>query len=268
MKLFILAPFIVLFPSCSPTSLWPGAAEISETLNRHQRSYVHHATSIVSTGHPPPYHHRTFEIRIGNSKLHATIEGEHAVIINDYPAEWRGHMALVRFDGQIEVPSPFSPEHCDTINTIADGGIGIGGLLIRREYRSILILDIPIYLSDEFPSALHNSAQAAGILLTYLPIKNPVDELNADIKLEFATDAISLKLGNLAMLKQQFDVVRYGGMSFGALQKKLLVTSADIICDLISGAAKLTMAYPIVGENRVVKVVYDPLVVRLPSESA
>ena len=49
-------------------------------------------------------------------------------------------------------------------------------------------------------------------------------------------------------------------------EQQVSVYSADIICDLISGAATMSMIYSIQGQDQVIKVVYEPMKVKLMNQ--
>ncbi len=178
--------------SCGQTALGPGSHDYAVSFEGHRILHEHYTKDPGNPGNAPP-RQGTFQVKLNDSIINASVDSENVVSVTDYPAEWLGHMTLVRFDGKSEVPAPFSGDHCDTIRTIANSKIG--RWLVRGDYRSLLMLDIPIFLSDEFPSALLNSAHAAGIRISFPNIKNYVHATAASIRLELASDAISFKSG-------------------------------------------------------------------------
>lgn len=202
---------------------------------------------------------KSFEVSLGNVKLQAIADTDGNVTIIDYPMEWRGQMVLVQFDGKVGTYSPFSEQHCQEIKGLALNGFRE---LVRNGYHSLLIFDLPVFLSHEFITAIYQSARNAGIESSFYTVKNSVNGMNSHVDLMLSNTSTSLAIGHLSVLNEQLHLGQKG-VEEDPLKLQVTVYSGDIICDLISGAAKLTMNYPISHEDRAIKVVYEPLKVKL-----
>jgi hypothetical protein len=231
-------------------------AEIEHKIDR--SSFSKNVQPSVITEEPAE---KCFDVKVRDTTLNACWNLREHINITNYPKEWRGQMSLIRFNGQIPKEAPFSEEHCQEIREQANNGLLA---LVRGGYYSLLMLDMPPFLSDEITSDLLNSAQAAGIRASFLTIVNAVKSTQSMVKIELTKKAITSSLGAISFLETQLDVGRFG-MGHDSSQKRLVVTSGDIICDLLSGDARLTMLYPVSGESRDIKVIYDPLVNKIPS---
>ena len=200
------------------------------------------------------------EIEFGGMKLLATVDGIGSVTILNYPDVWEAKVALMRFDGQTAGEPPFSPSHCERIRSIAS--IGYSGSFVRNGFHSIISFEVPAFLSSDLMQAVADAAQSAGLNFSALYLTNPVDKIYNFLDLSLSDGAISNLLGHIEALREQLHLGQKG-MEKGSFEKSVTVYSADVICDLISGAAKITMTYPIKGEDRFIKVVYKPMEVRL-----
>lgn len=219
------------------------------------------ATSLEKFNKPPektPY--QDFVVNFGGLALNAKIDREgNGITITNYPSEWRGKISLVRFDGQNHEEEPFSKSHCEMIRKSA---LNLHGqFVIRRAYRSLLVFDIPPFLSLEFMSHVLNSSQSAGNRLSYLTIENEVDRFSAYPELVLNENSIARSISESTIL-DHFNLEKKA-TDKGSLQRKLIINAADIICDLISGDATFSMVYPISGEDRFIKLIYDPLEIKL-----
>ncbi len=203
---------------------------------------------------------KAFDIKLDGLTFRARVDNLKNVTIHNYPYEWRGKMSLVRFDGTSTTDSPFSTKDCETIRGAASRGFG--HLLVRAGFYSLLVFDTPPFLSFDFHSKMMNAAQTLGPGFNFLDVKNKVDTVNAKARLDISHNAITKIIGNIQWLEKELYIER-GGYQ-GTVQRTLTITSGDIICDLIAGDAKLTMIYPIIGEDGVINVVYDALEVNLP----
>lgn len=81
---------------------------------------------------------------------------------------------------------------------------------------------------------------------------------------------MSRHIGDFEELLGQLNLSQKGLVK-GPYEQKIIVTSGDIICDLISGDARMSMTYPIDNrsdnQQHMTKVVYQPLEVKLSSNS-
>jgi|GEM_PF-5656555 len=215
------------------------------------------SNGVLDTKKPPQ---TCFDVKVRDTTLNACLDSRGEVSVTNYPKEWHGRMSLVRYDGQSSAKSPFSKTHCQEIKMLAKHGMR---LLVRGGFHALLMLDNPPFLADDIMSVILNSAQAAGIDSSFLTITNPVHSNRSVVALELTQRAISGALGELSAIETQLNIGK-SGMGHDPSQKRLVVTSGDIICDLISGAGQLIILYPVPNENRTIKVIYDPLVVQIP----
>jgi hypothetical protein len=151
---------------------------------------------------------KEFDTKLDGLTLKAQIDSLKNVTIQNYPHEWHGKMALVRFDGTNTTDSPFSPKDCETIRGAAANGFG--HLLVRTAFHSLLVFDIPPFLSFDFNSKMMNAAQTLGPGFYFLDLKNKVDTINAKAHLDINHNAISKIIGNLQWLEKEFYMERGG----------------------------------------------------------
>lgn len=195
----------------------------------------------------------SFEVHNREITLSAQINSFGEAKILEYPAEWRSHANLARYDGGAK--SPFSKEHCQEIRKLAETG---GGIFIRNSHHSLVEFLMPFFLTYEFSFAVVEAAEAAGLPTTNLEIVNPPQTIGSGtLELRFKDDAISPKSGDVEYLYEQLHF-RYKGIDKGA-RRILTVFSGDILCDLAEGNVEMIMTYPIKGEERTVKLIYDNL---------
>jgi hypothetical protein len=203
-----------------------------------------------------------FDMDFGDNKLAAIVDEAGNVTISNYPAKWQGEVTLTRFDGQVGIKAPFSPAHCQNIRNMASHEQM--SALVRSGYHSLISFEVPIFLSYDLLEIITKSAQAAGVNLTSFYLNNPVDKIRSKIELTLNDNAISNLIGNVETLKEQLHLGQKGMLN-GPFEHQIFVYSADIICDLISGAATMGMIYSIQGESRVIKIMYEPMKVELES---
>ena len=86
--------------------------------------------------------------------------------------------------------------------------------------------------------------------------------MKGNIEIFFGEKAISRQIGNFEELTGQLDLSHKGSLQ-GSFEQKLIIASGDVLCDLISGEAKMVMSYPIENEEKVIRVDYMPVEVRL-----
>jgi hypothetical protein len=255
-------------PNCAPIILFmltylfgcnkgDTAAENSSPIQS-KTSYRHESIEAVTKPEVISKHIK-FNIDLGDINLTASVDKMGNVIISNYPVEWLGKVTLDRFDGQIGVEAPFSPTHCDNIRDMASNKPI--GALVRSGYHSLITFEVPPFMSYDLMEAITNSAQAAGANFTSFYLNNPIDKIHSKLELSLNDNAISNLIGNIAALKEQLHLGQKG-MLKGPFKQQVLVYSADIICDLISGAATISMIYPIKGQNQVIKVIYEPMKVK------
>jgi hypothetical protein len=200
---------------------------------------------------------QTFPVEFGGLSFTAKLDSKGYVTILDYPSEWVGKAKITRFDG--EEKSPFSKEHCDGIKAMNKHG---GGGIVRTAFHSVLKFDVPPFLSTGFIVALRETAQKAGIYMPATELKNPVQRSNGKINLNLSDASISLLLGSLGELNEQLDL-RLKGMENDDMEYTVIVRAGDVLCDLVSGDATMTMFFPIEDEAKVIKVTYNRLEVKL-----
>lgn len=234
--------------SCDPSEHKPESA-----LTFHAQNRVQQKSEGGDLNLPADTRRPSLRIEFGGMKLSATIDEIGTVTILNYPDHWEGEAALIRFDGTTTGEEPFSPRHCEHIRHTAS--VTHSGSFVRNGFHSLVSFEIPAFLSSEFMTVVREAAEAAGLNFSALYLKNPVDKINNHLDLTLSDTAISGLLGNIGALKEQVHLGRKG-MEKGPLEKEVILYSADLICDLISGDAKITMTYPISGENRAIKVTY------------
>lgn len=198
-------------------------------------------------------------VEVAGMKFTVTIDDIGNLTILDYPSSWHGSAKLVRFYG-IASHEPLSDDHCQRIRLQAASGIG--GFLVRGPYHSDLVFDTPPFLSEQFMPAIRDAAKAAGLVYHTLYATNPIDTFNAKVEVTFTDKAISHFIGRYQELYNQINLGKRGS-SHPLSGQKIIVTSGDIICDLISGDATMTMVYPIKNEDRVIRVSYSALTIKL-----
>ncbi len=204
-----------------------------------------------------------FEVKFDGLKLLAMTQTPKnynygTISILDYPPEWRSKGFLIRYHGEEHTDSPFSQRHCEKIRQLAVQGDRDGS--IRSEYGSTLSFNMPPFLANEFPRAIWESANAAGFKFTAIDFKNPVEDLPKVI-IDFNDNSISRLIGYTSVFEDQLNL-NNNGIPKGS-RIELVIKSADIICDLIFGEAILSISYPIKGEDKAIKVIYDSLKVEL-----
>lgn len=246
---------MVVLAGCGTPPSHTSQANARLTDTESATSQQNSVSNTFVTTHPNPIN---FSIRYGGLKLSAISDSAGNVTILDYPSEWHGRVTLTRFDGNSDYP-PFSKSHCEIIRSMAASGFGS---MIRNAYRSLLIFEIPAFLSSEFIGAVQESALSDGIKLSIPVVKNAVDSMNSVIDLSLTDISIARTIANTSMLAEQLHL-GYNGAEIDPFHKQVIVTSGDILCDLASGEAILTMTYPIVGESRTLRVIYGPLEVKL-----
>lgn len=202
-------------------------------------------------------------VEVAGMKFMVTIDDIGNLTILDYPASWHGAAKLVRFDGFNSL-DPFSSELCKMVRGSAASGYG--NMSVRSGFHSDLVFDTPPFLSEEFMPAIRDAAKAAGLVYHALYATNPIDTFNAKVEVTFTDKAISHFIGRYQELYNQINLGKRGS-SHPLSGQKIIVTSGDIICDLISGDATMTMIYPIKNEDRVIRVSYSALTIKLDPPS-
>ncbi len=188
-----------------------------------------------------------------------TIDEIGNLTVLNYPSSWQGKARIVRFGGS-NAKKPFSDEFCQIVRGSASSGYG--KILVRGAYHSELIFELLPFLSLDFMSAVREAARVAGIPNHYSPLIKPVEADRGELEVTFTDNAISHYIGRYQELFNQINLSR-AGTSKGSSEHMVIVTSGDIICDLISGDATMTMIYPIRNDDRVIRVTYGPLEVKL-----
>lgn len=88
-----------------------------------------------------------------------------------------------------------------------------------------------------------------------------MDRVHGELEFEMFDEAISANIGAFSHIHEQLNLSQRG-IVIDANHKKVLVTSGDVICDLIHGNIVMKMIYPITGNNENVVVVYQPFSTR------
>jgi len=203
---------------------------------------------------------KTFTVQSGTIALTARIDSWGLVTILDYPTVWRGRAKLIRYDGQ-DASAPFSKEHCEDIRSLAVHG---QKLLVRNGYHSRVSFEMPFFLTSEFIPAVLKAANDADIPFTFVEVANPpITSFAGTIDFNLKNDSISGLLGDMPMVSEQLNLSRKGSEGNSGY-KNVIVMSGDILCDLALNKAEMIISYPIKGENRVVKTVYDVMEVSRP----
>ncbi len=148
-------------------------------------------STIDKTNEPQP---TDFDIVFGGLKMAATIDGYRNVTIMNYPDEWQGNMSLIRFSGNGVDAAAFSPEHCEAIRNMASYGTTLP--LIRGAYHSVISFEMPPFMSDDFMSAVRESAKAAGVESSGLQLNNPIHHMKGIVEISFGGRAISSELSD------------------------------------------------------------------------
>jgi hypothetical protein len=152
--------------------------------------------------------------------------------------------------------APFSKTHCQEIRKLAENGFGP---MVRSGYHSLLMFELPEFLSPKFKKIVYNSARAVGSDASLFTIKNLPENWRSRLEIAFKDDAMSRKLGHVSTFYEQLHLEKNGVKN--SFDTTITVLAGDIICDLISGDAKLIMIYPVGDEGRTIKIEYGPLIV-------
>lgn len=201
---------------------------------------------------------RLFKVEHGGLEFDAKWEGNGYVTILNYPLEWRGQASLTRFDGNAD-EVPFSKDHCEVIRAMNKFG---GGVMTRSAFHSLVKLEAPPFLSSGFLVAVADAARKSEIYAPILSLKNAVQRWQGTLDISFSEASISLIYGHIEGLERQLNIAITGSENKFD-EYELIITSGDILCDLVSGDAIMIMSFPIENENRVIKVIYQKLRVML-----
>ncbi len=242
------------FAACDPDS---EASTEKSTPSRQSDNKTKPNASLSSHINAMKQDPKNFNIKVGKLHLTAAIDGEGNVRILDYPPEWHAKATLVRVFGQAE--APFSQEYCQTIRGSAESGFGRES--VRSAYHSELIFEVAPFLSEDFVGEVEKAAKAAGFDLPII-IRNPVDIAMGIFEMSLSENAISHIIGSVERLEDRLNL-SYRGVIKNLSEQEVTITAADIICDLISGAARFSMTYQTEGEGQVIKVIYDPMEVKI-----
>jgi hypothetical protein len=212
---------------------------------------------LINRPQAPEQEPKKFEINFGKLHLTATVDEKGNVSILDYPTEWHTKARVVRYIDPTE-KAPFSNKYCEGIRALAE----IGGTdIVRGGYFSELIFEVAPFLSENFVAEVEKAAKAAGFDMPIFII-NPVDIYSGVFEMTLGKKAISPISGHLDLLQDGINL-SYRGIVKNSFEQELIIRSADIICDLVSGEARFSMTYKTEREGRVVKVIYDPMEVKL-----
>lgn len=213
----------------------------------------------TSEDQKPARHLFTLASDTSPEKLSARLDAEGVVTILNYPQEWTGRIILSRFDGQNSSHALFSPEFCREISKLADYG---HQALVRTGYQSVVLLELPNFLSSDFLSILRQQASKYGIKMPLNSLANPIERSSAHIDLVLDDEAISKKTGKIPELIEQFNLA-HRGSEFAGKYHKLLVISGDILCDFAAGHAKLEISFPALAQGQNIKLVYTTFKIAL-----
>ena len=196
-----------------------------------------------------------FIISADETQLLGLAERSGGITILNYPFEWHGHISVIRYHGIApDDGQPFSADFCKKMRILAKYDSGV--VLLRSAYATDLSFDLPMFISSSFPVIARKAAESAGLNLPDPSINNGFVEMAGKIELSFSEKAITPSVGDLENLKQQLN---FGSMAYEDTDPKkrtIGISAGDLLCDLISGDATVTMHYPVRGENRSVKLFY------------
>lgn len=254
MKNLLSLAMLLTILGCGPSSSKP-----KSNLSLHVEDDASSPTKTSSEDASKDTRRSVLEIAFGGTKLLVAINAIGDVTILNYPNDWEGNAKLLRYEGQMPEEGAFSSNHCARIRNIASNPYSKS--LVRNSFQSLISFEIPAFLSSHLLAKIRDTATAAGISFPAFHLKNPLDGIGK-LELTLSNKAISNLLGNIGVLKEQLHLDQKG-IETNGLEKEVTIYSGDIICDLISGDAEMSMTYPIKGEKRVLKVIYKPLKISL-----
>jgi hypothetical protein len=224
--------------------------ELSSNINSSEPTKYWAKDSVIIA---PTIYPQALSLKFGSNHISGIIENGGNVSI-DYPTELRGAIKLLSYNGYIEPTIlPFSKDHCRQIEAMVKHG---AGLIVRREYSSILNFTIPVFVSSAFSAQIMNQAKYFGYSTFY--IKNSIEHHKTSIKLHLDSNAISLLNGDIKYLEKQLNLSERG-IDADHLHINLKISAGDIICDLAANKARIEISYPIKGETKILKVIFDSL---------
>lgn len=203
-----------------------------------------------------------FDIEYQGIHLSAHVDEKGNVTILDWPTEWHIKGKIVRYADRTK-KTPFNKEECETIRIVA--GNGFAKDLVLSGYHSELIFEMPFFLSVDFPFIVTEALKAAGYQFSSANIKNPIDDSFGSFSLTFNPEAISNIIGLTWLYRINYNLINRGHVK-NPLERLIIMTEGDLICDLISGDAQITVIHNIEGEEKTLKLIYDPVEVALAPE--
>lgn len=260
-NLIVILPLVILsIFGCFPPLTWPeNPIKFPVSLPEASRE-----STPVHQVVPPPRSEpkiREFDIPYANTNLRAAIDDKNEVTILNYPEELQGKIILKHFGSRVTDTTPFSEKHCQKIKGCS--GVPLCRDLTRSAYYSMLWFEMPLFLDSGFRPAIFHAIKAAGIGAYFMDIKNPVESVYGELEINFSEDSISRIIGDLDLLSQQLNLASRGPAHDG--WQKIIVVSGDLICDLVSGDAQMTMIYPFGDEGKTIKIHFDPVKIEIDS---
>lgn len=217
-------------------------------------------------------------VRIGiavpgvDGKIEAHVSPQGDVTVDQYPS---------RFDGSLKVTAMASPVFGRTLGDAACQAVENRALIalddtypadlrkvafdnVRKDNAFTLDATVASFFgTSEFLQAAKSAALAAGVQATSFQIKNPLVGRRFDVALDLSDDALSKRLGDSDFLIRQLKAMLQtsGGLATGTSKGE--VSAADLVCDLRSGKARLSVR--VLGEvaaERVIEPLFEAAVAR------
>lgn len=201
----------------------------------------------------------TFAIDYRDTHLSASVNERGDVTILDWPTQWHIKGKIVRYANRTD-KTPFSEQKCESVRGIAENPLAKD--LIQSGYHSEVIFEMPFFLSVDFPLIVREALKTAGYKFSSINIKNPIDDSYGYFDLTFKPEAISNILGLTWLYQINYNLINRGHVK-NPLERLIIITEGDLICDLISGDARITVIHNIEGEDKILKLIYDPIEVAL-----
>lgn len=193
---------------------------------------------------------QALNLKLGDTEITGSIESYGTVTI-DYPTELRGKIKVISFKDKSFDNLPFLNEHCKEVEAMVKHGVGF---IARSGYKSTLKFSLPAQVASSLPILIMEHVKSLGHMNSR--VKNPVEPALAKIKIFFSDDSLSLANGRIGDLEMALNVGTRGD-EVDILYKHLQLKAGDIVCDLATKKARMEMHYPINGEKKIIKVVFD-----------
>lgn len=239
----------------------------SSLVETHTRNSHKSTETIISSQRKdasPPNKGRPFSLDFGDYVAKGYIDDQDYATITNWPQQWHVKAELVQYKGREQEEPLFSEKRCQSIRE--DTSSILGFTVVRSGYYSELNFTMPIFLHHDFLVLVQNALIRQGFEFRQLKIKNPILEKEGIFKMDFAKDAISNILGSTKGLADKYNLINRGHIS-NPVVRSFIFTEGDLICDLISGKAKMTVIHGVEGEDYSVKLIYDPVKINLKTNS-